>query len=478
MRKIIFALAMVLGLTMTAETVTFDFAGNEFNLPTTTNTSDQSKWLNEPITKGGITITPFKGTATIGALLYYSEYNNTLNLRFYRGSWFTITSTTGETIVTIEFKSNGKLAIDDTPDGEWSGETYETWNGSAASVRFDVTDKAQINSITVTTEAGAESCAAPDIYPSYANLYEPTPIELKSLTEGATIYYTTNGDNPTQESTLYTEPFMISDDTMVKAIAVKGSAQSEVATKQYTFPDYGVVSDVQSFYSDESEGVVKLDCELYVAYQSGKYMYATDGKGGYLQVYGELPETYKNGDVIPAGVVGTLNDYRGTPQMIPVAYTFKAASGKRTVLPVASGVSDFTPEYTNTYVIVRNAQVTKQKKGNNYEYYVSDASGTVVIFNRFKEVTLPDEEGTYDVVGVSNYFDETVQFYPITFNTPQAVGDVNGDGNVDVTDVVNLANAVMGEATANFNQLSADVNSDGEVDVTDVVALANSVMGK
>ena len=477
MRKIIFALAMVMGLTMMAETVTFDFAGNEFNLPTTTNTSDKSKWLSEPISKGGITIAPFKGSATIGALLYYSEYNNTLNLRFYQGSWFTITSTTGATITTIEFKSNGKLAIDDTPDGEWSGDTYETWNGEAASVRFDVTDKAQINSITVTTAAGSQSCAAPDIYPSYTRLYEPTLIELKCPTEGATIFYTTNGDEPTVESTPYSAPFLISDYTTVKAIAVKGNATSDVAVKQYEFPDHGVVTDVKSFTNDDSEGEVKLACELYAVYHSGKYMYATDGLGGYLQVYGELPVKYETGDVIPAGIVGTLNNYRGTPQMIPVGTTFKASTGKRIVLPVASAVSNVTPEYTNTYVLVRNALVTKQKKGNNYEYYVADESGSVVIFNRFKEVTLPDEEGRYDVVGVANYFDETVQLYPISFSTPATPGDVTGNGEVDVTDVVGIANTVMGDAPSEFNPLTADMNGDGSIDVTDVVKLANRVMG-
>lgn len=53
--------------------------------------------------------------------------------------------------------------------------------------------------------------------------------------EGATIYYTTNGDEPSTTSAFYTEPFSITETTTVKAYAVKdGSNDSQVATATYT----------------------------------------------------------------------------------------------------------------------------------------------------------------------------------------------------------------------------------------------------
>ena len=50
------------------------------------------------------------------------------------------------------------------------------------------------------------------------------------------IYYTTNGVDPTTSSTEYTAPFVVNADgtTTVKAIAVKGSDVSEVASKGFT----------------------------------------------------------------------------------------------------------------------------------------------------------------------------------------------------------------------------------------------------
>ena len=51
---------------------------------------------------------------------------------------------------------------------------------------------------------------------------------------GAEIHYTTDGNTPTAESTLYSEAFTLSDTTTVKAIAIKDGESSEVASKLFT----------------------------------------------------------------------------------------------------------------------------------------------------------------------------------------------------------------------------------------------------
>lgn len=52
--------------------------------------------------------------------------------------------------------------------------------------------------------------------------------------EGATIYYTDNGDTPTSESTAYSEALTLEATKTIKAIAVKGGITSEVASKTFT----------------------------------------------------------------------------------------------------------------------------------------------------------------------------------------------------------------------------------------------------
>jgi len=51
---------------------------------------------------------------------------------------------------------------------------------------------------------------------------------------GAEIRYTTDGSTPTAESTLYSEPFTLSDTATVKAIAIKDGVSSQVSTKSFT----------------------------------------------------------------------------------------------------------------------------------------------------------------------------------------------------------------------------------------------------
>ena len=52
--------------------------------------------------------------------------------------------------------------------------------------------------------------------------------------EGATIYYTTDGSTPDQESTEYTDKITLSATTTIKAIAVKDTYVSPVASKTFT----------------------------------------------------------------------------------------------------------------------------------------------------------------------------------------------------------------------------------------------------
>jgi len=63
-----------------------------------------------------------------------------------------------------------------------------------------------------------------------------TEIELTSATEGAAIYYTTDGSAPSASNgTLYTEPLVIEDNITIKAVAVKsGYTSSAILTLSYT----------------------------------------------------------------------------------------------------------------------------------------------------------------------------------------------------------------------------------------------------
>ena len=56
------------------------------------------------------------------------------------------------------------------------------------------------------------------------------------------------------------------------------------------------------------------------------------------------------------------------------------------------------------------------------------------------------------------------------------IGDVNGDGQVSVTDVMAMVGYVLGSVDSGFVAENADINGDGQISVTDVMALVNKIL--
>lgn len=81
-----------------------------------------------------------------------------------------------------------------------------------------------------------------------------------TATEGATVYYTTNGDEPTTSSTKYTTPFDVTvSGTTVKALAVAEGAENVTAVATYTIkPDQPVFSDESKTFKDAFDVTLTL----------------------------------------------------------------------------------------------------------------------------------------------------------------------------------------------------------------------------
>ena len=74
--------------------------------------------------------------------------------------------------------------------------------------------------------------AAPEISPASCTFSEPFQVTITAAESGATIYYTTDGSNPTDQSTQYTGPFTVST---VKAKAYVDGVYGATATATYTY---------------------------------------------------------------------------------------------------------------------------------------------------------------------------------------------------------------------------------------------------
>ena len=82
------------------------------------------------------------------------------------------------------------------------------------------------------TETTDSTVEAPTIFGS-TPFTDSTSVTI-SGPDGAEIRYTTDGSDPTAESTLYSEAITLTDSATVKAIAIKSGTSSTVASKAFT----------------------------------------------------------------------------------------------------------------------------------------------------------------------------------------------------------------------------------------------------
>jgi Chitobiase/beta-hexosaminidase C-terminal domain len=79
------------------------------------------------------------------------------------------------------------------------------------------------------------SAGAPSFSPAAGTFTSAQSVTLSVTTPGATIYYTTNGTNPTTSSTVYSGPIAVNSTTTIEAFATTpGSASSPMSSALYT----------------------------------------------------------------------------------------------------------------------------------------------------------------------------------------------------------------------------------------------------
>lgn len=166
-------------------------------------------------------------------------YNTGTAIRAYGGNTFTVSSVNTITKIVLGFGSNDGTNEITADPGTF---TTPTWTGSASEVTFTISGtkgNRRIASVTVTYEGASvvEKVAEPTFSVEAGVYTQAQRVELSTTTEGATIYYTTDGTEPTVNSTQYTGAISVGQTMTINAIAVKeGMDNSSVATATYKFP--------------------------------------------------------------------------------------------------------------------------------------------------------------------------------------------------------------------------------------------------
>ena len=372
--------------TMWATDITFDYSTDTGN-----GTSTAAEYT---ITKDGVTVVVSNGMI-----------NN--HYRIYKGATMTITASKPITGVVFNCTVEGTTKYGpgcftaSTGNYSYSGKVG-TWSGSANEVVFTAsTNQVRCTSFVVTIDDGGEvTVSQPTFSPKAGTYYAAFDVTLSTTTSGASIYYTTDGSEPTTSSTLYSAPFTISATTTVKAIAALDGKTSAVATAEYVMGTADKVSIAEYIaLADSTTAVIKN--ESYVIGQSGKYLYLSDGTG-YLLAYGDVGQSYSQGDVIPAGYYGMKVTYNGEPEMSSPA-GFQAKTGTKTITAEEINASGVAHANFGHYVVLKSATIYPNSGT------ITDASGnTCNFYNKTFSATLPsDSTKKYDIYGIVGSYGRT-----------------------------------------------------------------------
>ena len=234
-----------------------------------------------------------------------------------------------------------------------------------------------------------------------------------SAEDGASIYYTINGDNPTTSSTLYTDPFTLNSSATVKAIAVKDGVSSTVTSA--TFNVVAGVPDIAAALNTTGQFIFAGRAVVVYQSENDKYLYIKDDSGCGL-VYDNngtaFGADFVNGNILNPGWKASLTDYHGLPEFgSPVPNTFSSTSSGAAVEPVTLTTIDENTEL-NMYAFMSNLKVTSVSTDGKT---INLDGVSFVLRKQFDVSDLPTFEvgKTYNVRGFTAVYNGTYQFYPI-----------------------------------------------------------------
>ena len=215
---------------------------------------------------------------------------------------------------------------------------------------------------------GTPTVATPNISPSTGNFYSPFNATISCTTEGATIYYTTDGSDPDDTVTEYTEPIYIEDTTTLKAIAyAEGYDTSSIATAVYTFPEITEVANIATLRNQPvGSNVYRLTGEAILTFQQNLSYHPKWVQDATAAIYiydtaGKITTAYNMGDGI-TGLIGTLSTYNSLLEFVPVADPGPASSTGNVIIPEERTLASLTSADQSKLIKVYN--VTLGSEGN------------------------------------------------------------------------------------------------------------------
>lgn len=299
-------------------------------------------------------------------------------------------------------------------------------------------------------DISSSSCSAPNFTPAAGAFTSAQSVTISCATEGATIYYTTDGTDPTDESNVYSTAINVSKTTTIKAIAVaEGYDNSSIASATYNIVQPLTTMD-EIYTSATNAGSTATSAAItfnnwVVTGVKSNNAYVTDGTKGFI-VYGS-GHNFTTGDVLTGTAICKVQLFNGSAEITDLT---KSTSGLTvtdggTVTPVTNySIADLSGINTGAVFSFENLAYD----GTN----LSDGTNTIKPYTTLFSGTFVSGK-SYNVTGVYLQYTDTKEILPRSAEDIIELGDDPIEFN-DISDIteVNTGYRVKGTVVATNNK--------------------------
>lgn len=429
-RLIKFRVVSLAMLTLLLSFLTSTAYAVDFTLQTNSSTFAKGETNSLVASQSGVTFTYLKGSSGDFANVPQSDH-----IRMYQGSTLTIESAASITNLKVNCTTSSYGPANITIDeNELSS---GTWTGNAKKIVMTAKAQARITSIVVTLNDAEIPVKVPTIT---ADTYfiGSTNVTLACETEGASIYYTTNGDAVTTENgTLYDgNPFAITATTTVKAIAVK-DADSSFENKA-TFTAVDTKADLASV-KDLAKGSLFgfTGDATVVANPDNTNVYIKDANSFSLIYDSKKATTLPVGSKIVPNWIAKTDVYNALFEIVPLTELVAAEGEPAAVTYDEATFADVVEANVNKVVVFKNLEYTL---GTGKNITFKEGEQTIAGYNKFSlTIDEPVEGKKYDVVGAISINNSTMQILPLSITRVPEVLPVNitAETGTNLTELVN-----------------------------------------
>lgn len=358
---------------------------------------------------------------------------------------------------------------------------------SPASTNFTISalsdGQVRLNSLTVyyVEDDGEVTPSAPEtpILTPSCSFLETQKVTISCSTDGATIYYTTDGSEPTPEKEVYSSssPLEITTTTTVRAIAVNENGASEIAEATYTKIEAMGIAEAKKAYDEartDTEVFINLE-NAVVTVNEGDYLFIQDGTAG-INLY-RSGATYAAGTKFTEGVLSGISTAYKEMHQITNATFSDVVTTTTTVVPLDVPVADLNDDYAAyegryvklTDVTLEGTSITQGE--DSYDAYDRFGLGFAA------EYSTPT---VCDIEGVVACYGTTLQIFPVVITVKEAVlPQVSPAGGEDAENALTIDNGTEITITpVESNTVTYSINGAESIAITEETTVTANKLGE